>query len=274
VTTATATHVAPPKHILLPSGHKIRFRFIQQVLWTAIAVSLGTACVAGLYYLLFEVRYGPVYLKPGWDGLFSQSWWTIYRHGLRDVGEGVLANLAVRSLITKWQKHADQRLAGGKLAVKAAQVLVASFVLILLGVWLVNYALPFLWHHAHFSLITSPLNATGATSNVVSGFNWQDFTIGFVITHIIRTMWKPVGNTINAALIDGSVYRAHGRTPLWVRLPIAPPTMRERFAWTQRTHPDVAPQGDLAVRILMVCGVLALLVAGYGEYVLHVIAKG
>lgn len=275
MTTAT---VAVPKHIKV-AGHKIRFRLPQSVLW-GIGLSLAAVGVmAGGYYLLLQTRYvigghQILYLKPWWDGLFKQDWWTNYRHGVRNVGEGVLAAIAVHTFISPWRKHPDERLSGVALAVRGVVCLVLALALIIVGVWIVDYAGPWAWHallgHRHVTAGHGP----SWIGTVLSGINWQSFVLGFVVTHAARFIWRPVGNTISLSLLEGSVYRAQGRTPLWVRLPLAPPAVRERFTWIQQNTTSPKPHRDIATRVLLWIVVLCLPLAGYGEYVLHVIAKG
>jgi hypothetical protein len=52
--------------------------------------------------------------------------------------------------------------------------------------------------------------------------------------------------------------------------------MRERFVWTQEnTTPERLESGhDIATRLVMFLAMLLIPLAGYGEYILHVIAKG
>lgn len=260
----------PPKHIKV-SGHKIHLRLVQQVVWGFVLSSLAVAVVASAYYLITQK--GFFFPKSSWDNLFTQDWWTVYRHGIRNVGEGVLAAMAVHTFVASWKKHPDERLSGIALAVRSVATLIGAFALIIIGIWLLNYGGPYVWHHFfHHQKLTA--SAPGWVGAVTSSVSLGSFVLGFAVTHAARTLWRPVGSTINLALIEGAVYRAHGRTPAWVRLPLAPPAVRERFSWVQETEPDLKPSGDLVTRILTVLVLLCVPLAIYGEYILHVIAKG
>lgn len=273
-----------PKHIEI-AGHKIRFRLPQSIAWGYVATTLAVAVVAALYYLVLEHRWTVaghqvMYLKPWWDGLFTQDWWTNYRHGIRDVGEGVLAAMAVRTFITNsWKKDPDRRLSGVALGFRVILVLVASLAAIIFGVWVLNYSGPWLWHHItflkHHSVVPHP---TAWVGTATSGVKVGSFVLGFAVTHLVtRKLWEPVGNTISLSLLEGAVSRARQRqvTPSWVALPLAPPAVRERFAYINQTTPEqLKPSGDVVTKILTWVTLLCVPLAGYGLYVLHWIAKG
>jgi hypothetical protein len=274
-TSAQDVALPVPKHILV-GGHKIRLRLPQSAGWAYVATTLAVAAVAAGYYLITQKGY--FFPKSSWDNLFTQGWWTNYRHGIRDVGEGVLAALAVHTFITNsWKKHPDDRLSGLTLALRALLCLVLAFAAIILGVWLLDYFGPWAWHHLsflkHHSVHSSP---TAWVGSATSGVKLGSFLLGFAVTHLARRLWQPVGNTISLALLEGSVYRAQrrGRNPLWVDHPLAPPAMRERFAWIQQTTAQFRPKGDLATKILAWLTVACLPLAGYGIYILHWVAKG
>jgi len=251
---------------ILVDGHKIHFRHVQQLLWAAILTTLGTGAVAAVYYIVTQTDVNVAghhlwYLKPGWDHLVSRSWWPVARHQIRDIGEGVIAAFAVHTfLVSGWRKHADERLAGTALARRVTLVAVCTLVLMAGGIALTTFVLPSRW------LVT-----TGGQ------FDWVTLALGFVIVHIVRVLWRPVGNTINADFTEGAVYRAEkrDRDPLWVRLPLMPPSVRERFAWTRQEHgKECKPHFDVITKVLMLAVVVAFCLSVYGEYILHVVAKG
>lgn len=256
------TVVKPPKHILV-NGKKIRHRFIQSLLWTVIVTQLCVAAWAALYYL--GTQKGIFFAKSSWDGLFSYSWWPNYRHGLRDVGEPVLAAMSVHSLIvSSWKKHQDKVLTGLELVFRVVMAAVTAFGIIILGTYVIDYVVP--------QNLTQTVNS-GVAGNVLSGFNWEAFVFSFIAVHLIRSLWAPVGNMISLTFTESAVARAKGRLPLWVKYPLSAPAMRERFVWVQQTTPDVKPGRDIATRVVMVLTVVMFLLAVYGEYVLHVIAR-
>ena len=98
MTTVTAALPAIPRHIKV-NGHRIHLRLVQQLIWSVAAATAGAYIISALYYLILEVKYGSFWLKPGWDNLINTSWWTVARHDIRDVYEGALATLFVKSLM-------------------------------------------------------------------------------------------------------------------------------------------------------------------------------
>jgi hypothetical protein len=48
----------------------------------------------------------------------------------------------------------------------------------------------------------------------------------------MRYLWLPVGATLQGRILEGGADKAAARrrTPLWVKLPLAPPVVRERFS--------------------------------------------
>jgi hypothetical protein len=280
----TAAAVALPKipDRILVNGKAIKARLAQQVIFSYVITTLAVGAVAAGYFLLLQTNWHIghhelFYLKAGWDGLFAASWWPVTRHALRNMGEAVLAALGVHALITKWQKHPYERLSGVRLVLRLAECLVYAFVLIVGGIYLLKFGGPQLWHK-WFDNHTLQLHVhlTPWLSTFLSQYDVPTLILGFVIVYIIKWRWRPVGNTINLALLEGAVYRAKGRTPFWVKYPVMPPSVRERFSWLQQVTPVSAlkPQSDIIVKILTWVVGVAFLLAIYGEYILHIIAPG
>ena len=102
VNAAAATgELVPPKRIPV-NGRPIRLRWLQQVIWSFLAANVGALIIAGLYYLVIQVRWHIgshtyLFLKPSWDHLFSYAGWAADRHDIRDVYEALLATLFVAS---------------------------------------------------------------------------------------------------------------------------------------------------------------------------------
>ena len=219
---------------VLVNGHHIRFRREQMIAWGVIAGLCGAAFVAGGYYLLLEqlwhihiviahflfihhldFNHGSS-LKLWWDNLFPYKSWPAYRHGLRNLGEPAIAFLAVGTLLAP-PKYWDVRLPGWQLGARLIALIVVAVAAITGGVWLLTN---FSWPVAH------------------DAFSWQYLALGFLISHVLlRPIWRPAGATLNGYALDAMAERAGGKTPLWVRKPLAPPVDRERFALMQ-ADPD------------------------------------
>lgn len=255
----------PPKHIKV-GGHKIHFRIGQSLLWTVVVTSLTVAAVAAVYYLVTQL--GIFFAKSTWDSLFPYSWWPSYRHGLRDIGEPVAAAMLVHSLIyAGWKKHPEAE-SGLRLGVHAVVSLVSAFVMIIAGTGLIDYVLP------------ASARSSSSNTGIAGTLDLKSFAIAFafsfIVVHFVRFAWAPVGNAISLAFTESAVRHARGKLPLWVRRPLAPPAMRERFVWEQETMTpaELAGGHDFATRLLMIAAFLYVPLAGDGEYVLHVVAKG
>ena len=105
---AATGELVPPKRIPV-NGRPIRLRWLQQVIWSFLAANVGALIIAGLYYLVIQVRWHLgshtyLFLKPSWDHLFSYGGWVADRHNIRDVYEALLATLFVKSLLANWRK--------------------------------------------------------------------------------------------------------------------------------------------------------------------------
>lgn len=276
---ALPVHKAP-KHIEV-NGHKIRLRFAQQIAWSVIFGTLALAAVAAVYYLLFETRYviaghQVVYLKPWWDSLgdrfVGSVHWVIYRHGLRDILEGVFGKFLVQSLVAKWSKHPDQRLSWHQMLARGITLVILAVILSLAGVWLLSYGFPHIWHHAFGHHHVSVTDSTG----FLSEYDWPYLITGFIVGHILRAQWRPIGSTISLNFIEKAVTRSRetGRVPLWVKLPLMPPTVRERFSWIMDEKLDCRDHGPWPGRFAYAAVAVFIALAGYGEYILQWVAKG
>jgi hypothetical protein len=203
----------------------IRFEREQTVLWSVIAAILGSGFVAGWYFGLFEVNwhigsFELFNLKPWWDHLFHYASWTLYRHGERDLLEPAFATMGVKTVMAKakyWDRPCSRlRLFGTPPLIIALGVGLATG-----GVWLLDFGLPNAWHHFHWQTITAPA--------YVSHSSWQVILLGIVIGLVLHPLWGPVGAELQGRLVNRSVERKAPHEPLWVREPIAPPTMRKRW---------------------------------------------
>lgn len=199
----------------LPSGH-IKFRREQAILWSIILAFIFAGFAAGLYFGITQVNWHIFWLKPDWDGLFHNSWWPTYRHvAFRDIPEPAFATLGVYTILAK-PKYWAHRVATWQLAVTPFVVIILIFGLGVLGTWLLYFA-P--WAHAtHFQ-------------SVVGWENAGTIVLGVIIGHIVRRVWLPVGATIQGRILEPRADKAANahQVPLWVKLPITPPPVRERF---------------------------------------------
>jgi uncharacterized protein YjeT (DUF2065 family) len=224
---------APPRHVPV-NGKAIRFHWGQMVTWKVIAGFAGACFVAGLYFLLLQVnwhvsidgvKFQVFNLKPWWDGLFSSRSWVLYRHGLRDLGEPAAATMGVMTLIAS-PKTWGTRLGTRRLVTAPLVLAAVAVVLIIGGVWLLDFGLPQAWHALFGAYrVTAPA--------WIAHSSWQNLLLGFLIGRVLHPLWAPVGATLQGYRVDAAVDRAlvTGRTPLWVGLPVVPPVIRERFSW-------------------------------------------
>lgn len=285
----TAATIAAPRHIEV-NGHRIRFRLAQQAGWSAISAVLAAALIAGVYFLVFEVnwhvhigavRFQIFYLKNWWDGgmgfIHSPSWGNVYRHGLRNLWETVLAALFVKSLLAaKWRKD-DVRVGGLRLILTPLLLAVVATALVVGGIWLLDFGLPSAWHHFFGThRAANPVHlphSLAFLANFLSTWNWQVVLVGAVIGQIVHKIWAPVGNTIQGFFIDRAAANARryvnpvggpGYAPLWVRYPLTPPVARERFAWIMESGQPIRSHGKLDRGLIITFSVVAfwLIVAG------------
>ena len=278
----------PPKRIAV-KGRPIRLRWLQQIIWSFLAANIGALVISALYYLFVQLRWHVgshvfLYLKPDWDNLFSFRGWTQDRHDVRDVYEAILATLFVRSLLANWRKH-DRRAPAWYVAISPILIVVITFPVVVAGIWLINYALPYLWHAvlAH-RVVHNPVHLPRRLdwlATYLAGFPWQPVVIGVLAGLVAHRVYAPAGNTVQLYFIGRSVDKtrdaiAAGEANPYRHLPRWPwpPVIRERAAWIMQNDlpvPDRTRDIRWAVRIFTV--VLAGL-AIYGAWVRYVIAKG
>jgi len=280
--------LVPPKRIAV-NGRPIRLRWLQQIIWSFLAANVGALIISALYYLFVQLRWHVgghtlLYLKPDWDHLFGFGGWTEDRHDVRNVYEALLATLFVKSLLANWRKK-DRRAPAWYVVISPVLIVVVAFPVVAAGIWLINYALPYLWHAvlAHHTL-HNPVHMPHRVAwlgTYLAGFPWQPAVIGILAGLVVHRVYAPAGNTVQLYFIGRSVDRTRdaiaageenpGRhLPRWPW----PPLIRERAAWIMQNQlpvPDRTRDIRLAVRVMTV--VLAAL-AVYGGYVRYVVAKG
>jgi hypothetical protein len=248
------------KYGALPNGRHIKFRLPQTILWSVVAGLLGAGFVAGLYFGILEVNWHIFFLKPDWDGLFKQSWWPVYRHvAFRDIPEPAFATLAVYTLLAK-PKYWDKRVATWRLAVTPFAVIILTLALGVAGTYLLYFA-PYTHHHD--------------VSSVIAWHSLGNLVLGFIIGHFMRYLWQPVGATFQGRILEGGADRAAARehAPLWVKLPLSPPVVRERFTKLYEASKGVA--GDLyehnagrkwLIAVMVLVFVVVTVIGLYGHY--------
>jgi hypothetical protein len=284
---ATTRELVPPRRILV-NGKPIRLRWVQQVIWLFLAANIGAWVISALYYLFVELRWHAggrtfLYLKPDWDHLFSFGGWTEDRHDVRDVYEALLATLFVRSLLANWRKN-DRRAPAWYVALSPILIVVVAFPIVAAGIWLINYALPYLWHalFAHH-VLHNPVHLPYRLDwlrTYLSFWRWQPVLIGILAGLVVHRVYAPAGNTVQLYFIGRSVDRtrdaiAAGEPDPYRHLPHWPwpPVIRERAAWimdNQLPVPDRTRDIRWAARFFVV--VLTGL-AFYGAFIRFVIAK-
>ncbi len=286
--TAATAQLVPPKRIPV-NGRPIRLRWLQQIIWLFLAANVGALIISALYYLFVQVRWHIgghtiLYLKPDWDHLFTFRGWPADRHDVRNVYEAVLATLFVRSLLANWRKK-DRRAPAWYVAISPILIVLVAFPIVAAGIWLINYALPFLWHaiFAHH-VLHNPVHLPPRLDwlgTYLAGFNWPPAVIGVVAGLVAHRVYAPAGNTVQLYFIGRSVDKtrdaiAAGEESPYRHLPRWPwpPVTRERAAWIMSNElpvPNRTRDITLAVRILTV--ILAAL-ALYGAFIRYVVARG
>lgn len=83
--------------------------------------------------------------------------------------------------------------------------------------------------------------------------------LGAAIGLVVHRLWAPCGATIQGYYVDKAVDRAirSGHVPAWVRYPIAPPMLRERFAWILQNDPGVSEHSPASKGVIWIASLLA-----------------
>jgi hypothetical protein len=248
------------------NGKLIRLWWPQMIIWSAAAAFAGAALVAGIYFLVLQVDWhvhiGPVRfqifdLKQWWDG--SGAWasrggmgfvksaaWPDYRHlAFRDLAEPAIATMAVKTLLAK-SKWWNTRVASWRLAATPLILLALTFALGLGATWILDFGLPEAGRHL--------FHAPAAT--------WEVVIAGIIIGQVLHRIWAPAGATFQGSIVDRLVARARqagGAIPVWVRWPLTPPVIRERFCWDMAHHAAVPVTTKAHRALTRVIGAVAVL---------------
>lgn len=222
---------AKPAPIAINNGRPIRLRAIQMPFWGLVVAACGAALVAGIYFNVLQVNWhvGPTqlfYLKDWWDGgmgFIKSPDWYLYRHGVRDLGEPALAVIAVKTLLAP-RKTWDKRIGPVNIIIRVLLLVAATVGLALGGIWVLDFGIP--------KLVALP--------SWVTTLSLGQLILGFVIGQVVHRIWAPAGATLQGHYIDRAVDRSKitGRIPLWIRYPLSPVQVRERFVWL-REHDTV-----------------------------------
>jgi hypothetical protein len=274
VTTLSPALPAIPRHIKV-NGHRIHLRLVQQIIWWFVAANAGAYIIAAIYYLLTQVHWTSgghtvLYLRPGWNGLIKTSWWPVARHDIRDVYEGVLATLFVKSLLANWKKFHGERVGAFRLITAPLLIVVAAAPIVIVGIWVVNFGAPWIWHHTlHHRVLHLSVGLPQWLDTFLSTWNWQALIIGIIAGLVVHRLYRPIGNTVQLFFIERGVARARatGRIPLWVRRPISPPVVRERFAWIMENDVPVVKHGIWISIITPLMTLIFFLLALYGAFI-------
>ena len=285
---AATGELVPPKRIPV-NGRPIRLRWLQQVIWSFLAANVGALIIAGLYYLVIQVRWhigGHTYLflKPSWDHLFSYGGWAADRHNVRDVYEALLATLFVKSLLANWRKGI-WRAPAWYVILSPILIVVVAFPIVAAGIALIDHALPWLWHQIFVHrVLRNPVHLPSRLDwlgTYLSGYPWQPVIIGILAGLVVHRVYAPAGNTVQLYFIGRSVDRTRDaiaaaeenpdrHLPRWPW----PPVIRERAAWIMTSDqpvPDRTFDIRWAVRFVMV---VFTLLAIYGAYARYWVGRG
>lgn len=295
---------------LLLTGDWVHGRLVQSVYWSAAAALLGAAFVSGLYDGILQVHWyvhvGSFYLelfnlKYGWDHLFPYNWWPLYRHAaFRDIAAPAVATMAVKTLLAS-RKWWDKRVGNARLLTAPLVVVVLTLGLGVLGVWLTDFAFPAVWAWA-----CSELGHPGfkVSARFLGTLSASQIILGIVIGQVVHRYWAPVGATLQGASLDRAVDRRQAIVgaagvstdealridaagwrivPAWVRLPLSPPVIRERFAemWRgnaavkiRRGHGKVIALATAFVVLVTLLGLVGHYWAGAGHTVPYLFPGG
>jgi hypothetical protein len=276
--------LAKPRATLL-NDEDIRFRAVQSLYWSVLLGLVFAQIAFGVYDAVLQVAWVPGHsLKAAWDangfGLVHSGNWALYRHlAFRDIAGPAWGTMGVVTVLAKpkwWDKGKDVKTF--RLATAPLVIIVATYALGVLGVYLGFFGLPDLWHHALGSWTVPGTKWLGYLSAT-------NFVIGFAIAHILRRYWAPVGAALQGDAMDRSVnsWQARatrngltldqavqrGMLPAWERLPLAPPVLRERFAktWRAITRLHVRPSRKWVTRAVLAVMALLVILGALGHYV-------
>ncbi len=106
-------------------------------------------------------------------------------------------------------------------------------------------------------------------------WNWQPVLIGVIAGLVVHRLYRPSGNTVQLFFIEIAVARtqASGTIPAWVRHPLTPPVIRERFSWMLDNDVQAEEHGAWIKVATPVMTSILVVLALYGGFVRLWIAK-
>jgi hypothetical protein len=275
---------------ILWNGQRVKLRLPQMLVHGVIGALLFGCLAAGFYFGGTQVDWHipgvpwHIWLKPTWDaGRFWPSWlghWAQYRHtAFRDQAEPEVATLGVLTLIAK-PRWWPVRVSTARLVAAPFILIIGVFGLGILGVWLNLTGLPWLWAHAWAEAGRPGYNLDGAFA-WAARFSVFVLVWGFLAGRVLHRWWAPVGATIQGFILDRSADRyrdltrdsGRDRIPLWVRLPLVAPVVRERWSHLYLLPDDgrTLVHGGRLKRFVLTVGVAAgvwlILLGIIGHYV-------
>ncbi len=279
---------APPRRIEV-NGTPIRFRLVQQVVWSFLAANAGALVISAIYYIFLQLNWHVggheiLYLKPDWDHLFSFQGWDQDRHDIRDVYEALLATLFVKSLLANWRKggwHAP----GWYVAISPLLIVVVAAPFVILGVFLIDHAGPWAWHRGlGHRVLHNPVHFPPRLDwlgTYLAGFPWQPIVIGVLAGLVVHRVYAPAGRTVQLYFTGRAVDRARdayrdGETDPTRHLPRWPwpPVIRERAWWLWETGQPVPDRTANITGAVALVSFACFCLTGYGAYIRYVVAKG
>jgi len=163
-------------------------------------------------------------------GFIHSGNWDLYRHSIRNQIEPAVGTILVLSFLFGVSASAKAKKVHGLPTLLGLGILLTvTAVAGAIGeTWLIYFGIPDHLNHGH------PLGKYAEIGVALA--------LGFILGKILHYIWLPAAATVQYHLVEGPLSRGH--TPLWVRLALAPPTMRERFSDLQ----ERVRQGELVLR--------------------------
>lgn len=290
-----------PQHIAV-NGAPIRNRNFQMGVWIAIGIVLGPALIAGGYYALWEVHWTFGGLGIDWSlnnwwhdsafPWFPRTVWPLYRHAaFRDLLEPAAATMFVKTILAK-PKFWSLRAGPARLVLTPPLLLAGAIALGCLGVWLLDFVAPAAWHSLFGDY---RLTAWGPFQTFLADSSWEILLWGVAMGLVLQRFWAPCGATIQGYWVDRAVDRVQlaereqarsagssvraaltmtVKLPLWVRYPVAPPVVRERFAWLWDRNAVIKQRGTTSKWLIVVITLIVVLLTALGLLARYYIAKG
>jgi hypothetical protein len=234
------TTKVPPKHIQV-GGQDIRFAFLQNKAWLVIGGYMCVLAVSGAYFAATQVHYyywpghsayywpgHQLSFKTGWDSLIHKPFWEdgTWRHGVRNVGEGVAALLiGVKALAGAWRKYYAERVSDLELVLRAIATLIVGIGLIIGALWIATFGVAMIQHRSFHVHYETPPAKTAEYIYIAIGL-----VVGLIVSKLV---WRRAGTAIQRYLAEQSVawWERLNRMPVWIYLPLTPPALRQEVSW-------------------------------------------